>query len=180
MMRKQYIFMSAPESQARYKKTREVCLLLRNNSSTIACFVKSSEKTGAYNWFWRKVMTQGQESSSRFHGWPGKRKKHFFLNPYAFYAMLSLPIWLKGPPDIMGKWRNLLWFNSVIIYCTSLCGPALQGGTAWNQTAASLHHWGYALLGNIVKLPNRFLPCCQYSGPQTQDDSLFFVSMMIG
>ena len=32
-----------------------------------------------------------------------EKEKHFFPNPYGFYAMLSLPIWLEGPPDIMGR-----------------------------------------------------------------------------
>lgn len=39
---------------------------------------------------------------------------------------VNLLTWLKGPHDIIGKWWNLIWFNSVIIYWLSLHGPTRQ------------------------------------------------------
>lgn len=70
------------------KKQGRVCFLLRNNSSTIACFVKLSEKKKRYA---QMILEKGDDSvkaaKKLLISWLAWEKaKHFFPNLYGFYA----------------------------------------------------------------------------------------------
>ena len=62
----------------------------------------------------------------------------------------NLPTWLKGSHDIIGKWRNLIWFNSVIIYCLFKVLPDDVGYVRMEERVYA--RWGYGFPGGPEQL----------------------------
>lgn len=60
---------------------------------------------------------------------------------------VNLLTWLKGPHDIIGKWKDWIWLNSVTIYWLSLHRPARQCGMNENRRQSLCTRRGYTFPG---------------------------------
>ena len=60
---------------------------------------------------------------------------------------VNLLTWLKGPHDIIGKWKDWIWLNSVTIYWLSLHHPARQCGMNENRRQSLCTRRGYTFPG---------------------------------